>query len=48
VKLTIAGLVSLGSDNVQSFDQSPQRLEVLQAVNVLGENLAASGSHAPH
>lgn len=48
VKVTIAGLVSLGTDGVQSFDQAAQCLEVLQAIHIFGADFVASGGHAPH
>ena len=48
VKITIASLVPGCSDNVQSFDQAAQRLEVLEAMHVFSADVLARGSHAPH
>ena len=47
-QVAIACLVSLRPHEVQPFDQTLQRLEILQAVNVFRAFLAASCCHGSH
>ena len=47
-QVAIACLVSLRPHEVQPFDQTLQRLEILQAVNVFRAYLAASCCHGSH
>ena len=47
-QVAIACLVTLRPDEVQTFDQTLQRLEILQAVNVFRAYLAASCCHGSH
>ena len=47
-RVAIACLDTLRPHEVQPFDQALQRLEILQAVDVLGAYLAASCCHGSH
>ena len=47
-QVAIACLVTLRPNKVQTFDQTLQRLEILQAVDVLRAYLAASCCHGSH